>query len=671
MPRLALPTLALAALAALAGCGGSRPAVPALGPDGTPVVASWTADTLTLAEFDQAFSAAEGALVDSTQTPLERRIDFLERYVDFRLKVLAARQAGYADDSSYVAEVASYRDQLAGPYFMDRQVLDEIVRDLYEKQAEEVDVSHILFLLSPAERDTAAVYARATALKDSIDAGLLSFEDAATRYSEDPSAAQNQGHLGYLTGGRTILPFEDAAYDTPVGTVGGPVRTQFGVHLLQVHDRRVARPQIGARHILIRTTDSVSPDSARAVIESLRQRVLAGEDFAELAREYSEDTGSGANGGDLGEFGRGQMVAPFEEAAFALQNVGDLSEPVESRFGVHLIQLTSVPERPTYDEAAPNLRQLANRLPRTAIRRQAIGREYFDEAGGTYDDALVREAVLQYGEAAARDSVLANGFGAYDGRTFATVGDSTYTLDQLLPQFRRTRFGPHPAGQMIEEARAFVDEQAVEMALAQLEDRDPEFGRVFRSYADGVLLFRIAEDSVWTPAREDSVGLRRYFDARPGEFRWPTRRRVLAFRAASDSLLRAVATDLDAGTAPQAALDGRDGLRLDTLYVADSTQTELDRVLGLEPGQRTEVVLERGRRALYVLDGIEPPRDKTFGEARAELITGYQEEIEQAWENRLRARYDAKTYPERVTATSSVAPPEPTGPTTVVGDARQ
>jgi len=365
------------------------------------------------------------------------------------------------------------------------------------------------------------------------------------------------------------------------------------------------------------------------------------------------------------------MVAPFEEAAFDLENVGDLSEPVETRFGVHLIQLTSVPERPTFAEAETGLRQLANRLPRTAIRRQAIGREYFDEVGGTYDDALVREAVLQYGEAQARDSVLTNGFGAYDDRTFATVGDSTYTLGQLVPQFRRTRFGPHPAGQMIEDARGFVDEQAMEMALARLEDRDPEFGRVFRSYADGVLLFRIAEDSVWTPAREDSVGLRRYFDARPGQFRWPTRRRVLAFRAVSDSLLRAVATDLDGGMAPTAALDGREGLRLDTLYVADSTQTDLDRVLSLSPGQRTEVVLERGRRALYVLDGIEAPRDKTFDEARAELITGYQEQVENAWEARLRARYDAKTYPDRVPARSSVAPPEPTGPATVVGGARQ
>ena len=653
-----LRTLLLVSVAALAGCSGSRPApAPALGADGTPVVAAWSADTLTLAAFDAAYAAADGVLADSAQSPLERRLDFLDRYVDFRLKVLAARDAGYDRDSSYLAEVADYRDQLAGPYFLDREVLDDVVRDLYDKQAEEVEVSHVLFLLSPAETDTAAVFARAVALRDSIEAGLVAFDEAAVRYSQDPSAAQNRGALGYVTGGQTILPFEDAAYTTPVGELGGPVRTRFGVHLLRVTDRRPARGQIGARHILIRTSETVSPDSARAVIESLRARVEAGEDFGELAREYSQDTGSGADGGDLGLFGRGQMVAPFEAAAYDLAEVGDVSEPVETRFGVHLIQLTATPERPDVQTAAPELRQLALRLPRTALRRQAIGREVFREVGGTYDDALVRQAVLQYGPEQAREQILSQGFGAYADRPFATLADSVYTLSDLVPVFRQMRFGPHPAGEMIEAARAFVDEQGVERALARLEDRDPEFARVFQSYADGVLLFRIAEDSVWTPAKDDVAGLRALYGARPGQYRWPERRRVLAFHAATDSLLLAVGADLDAGrTAQQALADRAAEVRLDTLWVSDSTDTALDRALGLPAGGRTGVVADRGRRVLYVVDGVEAPRAKTFEEARAELSSDYQETVEDAWESRLRARYDARLYPERVPPESSVPP---------------
>ena len=675
--RLVLLTSLVAPLAvAVAGCGGSRP-VP-VGPDGTPVVATWTADTLTLAEFDAAYTASDGAIVDTTQTPLARRLDFLERYVDFQLKVLAARDAGYADDSSYVAEVAEYRDQLAGPYFTDRRVLDAIVADLYAKQAERVQVSHILFLLSPAARDTAAVYARAESLRDSIVAGQIAFDEAASRYSEDPSAAQNRGDIGWITGGRTVLAFEDAAYATPVGEVSEPVRTQFGVHLVYPTEREAAKADIAARHILIRTSETVSVDSARAVIASLRERVLAGEDFGALAEEYSEDPGSAGRGGDLGSFGPGRMVPTFEEAAFALRNEGDLSEPVETRFGVHLIQLTDIGARPSFEDSYAELRTLALRLPRTAVRRQAVGREYIEEVGGRYDEALVREAVEQVPSDSLLAFVRENGFGDYDDATFATVGDSTFVFSEVAPIVTRMRFGPHPAGEVIEAIRAYVDERAVEMAISRLEDRDPEFARVFRSYADGVLLFRVAEDSVWTPAKEDEAGLRAAYEARPGQFRWPERRRALAFRAASDSLLRAVAADLDAGTSPAAALAARQAdvdanrVRLDTVYVADSTGTTLDAVLSLREGDRSEVALERAQRVLYVLDGIEPPRDKTFDEARAEVITLYQDEVEDAWEARLRARYDAETYPERVPAVSSVAPPEPADavvPTVISGQA--
>ena len=546
-------------------------------------------------------------------------------------------------------------------------MLDGIVRDLYDKQAEEVEAAHVLFLLSPAETDTAAVYARAVSLRDSIAAGQIAFADAAARYSQDPSAQRPAGEpgaggsLGYLTGGQTVLPFEDVVYATPVGGLAGPVRTRFGVHLISVTGRRPARGEVGARHILIATSETVTPDSARAVIESLRARVLAGEDFAELAREYSDDPGSGARGGDLGTFGRGRMVPPFEAAAFDLEAVGDVSGPVETQFGVHLIQLTSRPPRPAFDEAVPALRQQALRLPRTALKRQAIGRRTFDEVGGSYDQALVREAVTQYGTGRVREEVLGQGFGPYTDRVFATLADSSYTFGDLYPVLQRLRYGPHPAGEMVEAARAFVDEKAVELTLARLEQTDPEFARVFRSYADGVLLFRVAEDSVWTPAREDVAGLRATYDADPGAYRWPQRRRVLALGAPTDSLLLAASADLAAGRTAAQALAARPDVRADTLYVSDSTGTALDRTLDLDVGERTGVVTERGRRTVYLLDGIEPPRPKTFDEARAEVISVYQDRVEDAWEARLRARYDAQVFPDRLPTAPRAADPAAPG----------
>lgn len=672
--RNAASALTLAvALPLAAGCGGvsptaSVPTSPALSADGSPIVAHWTADTLSLIEFENAFAQSDGILADTASNALERRQDFLNRYVNFKLKVLAAREAGYAEDSSYQAEVESYRDQLAGPYFTDKEIFDDIVRDIYVKQAEEIRVRHILF--RPQGRDTTRVYARAVAIRDSIAAGLLDFEVAARKYSGDPSVETNGGDIGYITGGRTILAFEELTYNTPVGEVGGPVRTAFGYHVIEVLDRRPTVGEIEARHILVSLDPNPAPADTLAAyetIQDLRRRVEAGEDFAELAREYSDDSGSGANGGDLGSFGMGRMVPPFEAAAFALIDVGDLAGPVRTRFGYHLIQLTGRPERPSFDDAYDALKQLAQRLPRTSLQRERVTKAYRDSLGGSFDEDLLREALSQTVPDSLTMMLLTDGFGPdYRDRVFATVGDVSYTLGELIDTYRRTptraRLGEvqrEPVQIYVDAAQSFLNEQALNQAIRDLENQDPEFRQIFQSYAEGVLYFRIAEDSVWTRAQTDEIGLRSYYSARQDEYRYPERRRVLALRSPSDSLLQTVIGQLEAGrdarTIVAAHVDRDVPLRLDTVYVADSTRSALDQTLSLNVGEHTNVVAERTRSAVYVVDGIEPPRAKTFEEARAEAATGYQEVLERNWEARLRDRYEARIYPERI-------PPRPLAP---------
>jgi len=635
-------------------------------------VAQWTADTLSLVEFEEAFAQSDGIIADTVANPLERRQDFLNRFVNFKLKVLAAREAGYAEDSSYQAEVESYRDQLAGPYFTDKEIFDDLVRDIYNKQAEEIRVRHILF--RPRGADTTAVYAEAVAVRDSIAAGQLDFEAAARAYSGDPSVETNGGDIGYVTGGLTVLPFEQLTYDTPVGEVGGPIRTSFGYHVIEVLDRRQTKGEIEARHILISPEGQEPADTLAAyqTIVELKERVEAGEDFADLARQFSDDTGSGARGGDLGSFGAGRMVPPFEQAAFALANVGDMSGPVRSRFGYHLIQLTGKPARPSYEDSYDALKQRAQRLPRTALKRDKVTRAYRDSIGGTFDEALLREALSQVPADSLTAMLLTDGFGAeYAGRTFASVGDESFTMGELIDTYRRTPnrtpFGETPRGPVaiyVDAAQTFLDEAALAQAIRDLENRDPEFRRIFRGYADGVLYFRIAEDSVWTRAKEDEAGLRSYYADRQGEYRYPERRRVLAFRSPSDSLLQAIGRQLDLGYDARnmydAFMGGAIPLRLDTVYVADSTRSALDQVLSLEVGEYTGVVAERSRSAIYVLDGIEAPRAKTFDEARAEISTGYQEVLERTWEARLRDRYEAEIYPDRIPPRPMTASPPPT-----------
>src|SRR5690606_10451969 len=259
---------------------------------------------------------------------------------------------------------------------------------------------------------------------------------------------------------------------------------------------------------------------------------------------------------------------------------------------------------PTYDEAYPELKRLAEQLPRTAVRRQEMGRQERDAAGFALDRALVDEALGQFDADSLEAQLRRDGFGAYAARPFATIGDSTYTFGQFegwyTGQQPQPVTDPHEA--VVEAMDVYLAERGFDYALAQLEERDPAFRALLDQYVDGVLLFKISEDSVWTPAAEDEAGLRAHYEAHRGAYRWRERHRILAFTSPSDSLLTAVVSDLDAGASPAAVLaaheDARLTLRLDTLYLADTTGTPLDAALALQPGQHTEVLPERSRLAV-------------------------------------------------------------------------
>ncbi len=658
MPRILLLT-ALGAL--FAGCSGSAPTtgaeVPA-DPDAL-VVAEFAGQTLTLGEFEDRYARASGDRGEAADDSIGAYEDFLTRYVDFRLKVMEARRLGLDRDSALRKEIRDYRTQLAKPYFLEREVLEDVVRDIYEKQREEIAASHILLRIDEgaAPADTLAAYQRLQAIRDSIVAGQLDFAEAALRHSEDPSAAQNRGDLGFFVGGRMILAFEDRAYDTPVGEVSDVFRTRFGYHVLKVTGRRPASPEIRASHILL----SLRPDAAEAdsveayaLAEQLQQRLDAGEDFATLARQYSDDPGSAERGGDLGFFARDRMVKPFADAAYALEEPGERSGIVRSRFGLHLIQLEERKPVASYEEQYEEIKRQAERLPRTTERLQAIGRAYRAEAGSTLDTALVRQAVAPYPADSLLARVAAEGFGEYDEATFATVGDSALALAPVVARLRANRApaGGDQEARLFDLLNAHVNEAAVEMAALELEDRDPEFRRIMEDYADGVLLFRVSEDSVWSAASRDSVALENYYEANRARYAFPERRRVVAFYSRSDSLLQEIGAALDVGRSgaeiDEMIREAPLTVRVDTMRITGPSDSVFDAALALEAGGRTEPERYRSEQVLLYLDGVEAARPMTFEEARAQAAADYQGVLEERFVGRLRDEARVALYPERL-----------------------
>ena len=285
--------------------------------------------------------------------------DYLDLYINFRLKVMEAEARGLDTNRSFQLELAGYRKQLAQPYLTADGMIEELKREAYERLTEEIRVSHILISSKPGDSpaDTLAAYKEAQKVKKRLARGE-DFELTAMRYSDDPSVKDNKGDLGYFTAFYMVYPFETAAYETKVGEISEIAKTRFGYHILKVHDRRPNSGEFTVAHILISSDPEISKVSdPEAKIREIYKEIQDGDNFEDMARKFSDDTRSSGSGGVLPIFGVGRMMKPFEEAAFALKNDGDISEPFQTRLGWHIVKRLKVDKMGTYEEIENGDRQ--------------------------------------------------------------------------------------------------------------------------------------------------------------------------------------------------------------------------------------------------------------------------------------------------------------------------
>ena len=299
-------------------------------------------------------------LVDDDAKDIDKNLDL---FINYKLKVQEAYDLKLDTVKSYKKELKKYKQQLIAPYLRDEDFEKAQIKEAYNRTREEVRASHILILFPKDKNkiDTISMIAKLNAAKKRIEAGE-SFSELAKEISEDPSAKQNGGDLGYFSAFKMVYPFEEQAYKNEVGQISKPFKTRFGYHILKVFDKRLSRGELKAAHILVKS----KKPNAKAIIDSVYQKLKDGIEFKQLANKYSDDTGSKKSGGVLPLFGSGRMVKPFEDQAFALQNEGDYSAPFKTRFGWHIVKLLKKYPVGSFEELEPKLKD--------KIKRSSLGK---------------------------------------------------------------------------------------------------------------------------------------------------------------------------------------------------------------------------------------------------------------------------------------------------------
>ena len=520
--------------------------------------------------------------------------EYLDLFINFRLKVHEAEKLGLDTTASFKQELAGYRAQATPKFMTYTEGEDSMVMLSYNHIAHDRRAAHIA-IQCPMSADDSTVNACLTMINDArlrvtegkpvkVGKGRKAkivqkpedFFAVAMDVSADPSIAETKGELGWITPFRYVWPLEKAVYETPVGQVSQVFRSGFGFHIALVEEER-PHEEVSARHIMKmvpRGNDSINA-VAKQQIDSLRALIVNDHrDFAQIAEFNSDDRGSAMRGGSLGWFSRGMMVKPFEDAAFAMTDSGQLSEPVRSQFGWHLIQLEGKRGIQPFDE----------------MKNEISKKVKMDERHKEVNEAFVRKLRQEY----------------------------------RLPE-------------------TVTDEEVLNIENANLENKYPEFRNLVKEYHDGILLFDVSLQNVWDKAAQDTAGLENYFKKHKKEYKWDTPRykgfvvycKDQASVKAAKAIVRAANPDsVSSYVDHRLNNDSVKFVRVDRGLWAKGANKVIDKL------QWKEGDWEPSEEFPYVfLSGKVLKAPQEYTDERGKVVSAYQDELEAAWIKELKAKY--------------------------------
>ena len=325
------------------------------------VIAEYNDAKISMDEFEKAYSKNVGGLEAAKDDSFENYKNFADLYTNFRMKLDDAKFRVYQNVPALKKELLDYKKKVGASYLLKKYLVEPNIKYCYEKRKVEVRASHIM--IRPDSTGEAGARNKAQAILDSIKLGKT-FEEMVQKYSQDQYSKPKGGDIFYFTAAQLPFEFEDACYKTETGTVHPQVvQTKFGFHIVKVTDRKPRVPKIKASHILISYMDAagqVDSVNAKLTVDSVLAELKAGKDFGDVAKRYSDDTGTKDKGGDLGFFERRMMVLEFDEAAFNLE-VNQVSKVIKTQFGYHIIKVTDKEAYPTFEADRDNLKNLLKR----------------------------------------------------------------------------------------------------------------------------------------------------------------------------------------------------------------------------------------------------------------------------------------------------------------------
>ena len=586
--------------------------------------------------------------------------EYLDLFINFKLKVKQAEELGLDTVATFRTELNGYREQLAKPYFTDEATLNSLIKEAYEREKTDLRASHIFFRLKPdpTPEDTLAAYNKAMSVREKLTKGA-SFEALAMEFSEDPSAKDreatqqhpflkgNRGDLGFFAAFDMVYPFENGAFGIQPGQVSMPVHTEYGFHLIKVTARRPALGKVTVAPIFMSIPKNATHDDSARIekrIDSVYQKLTSGTSFEDLVKTYSEDKGSAAKGGVLPAFGVNRMVPEFVEAIYSLGKPGDYTKPIVTPYGWHIVKLIEKRTPKTLDEEKAELKQKVMKDSRGNQTRQVV----LERIRKEYTVTENKEALKDFYKVVT-DSIFFGKWKASQANELTKmifkIGNMTFLQKEFtdfLVANQRKQDKQNIEPYVNKQYSEFMDESLLKWENSQLEQKYPEFKALMTEYRDGILLFDLTDQKVWSKAVKDTVGLQQFYQKNKSGYMWDTRLDATIYTLKDPKLVQKVKNFIQSGLSDADMLKELNTDSLKNLAIEagkfSRKENKLIDSIAWTPGFSGDITSKNSTIFVNVHKVLKP-EPKELHEARGLITADYQNFLEKEWILALRAKY--------------------------------
>ncbi len=578
--------------------------------------------------------------LDLVQDDSQKNIDsYLDLFVNYKLKLEEAYSQGLDKEPNYVRELKGYERQLTQKYISNSEVTDKLVFEAYERLGKEVNANHVLVKLSPNASEEEEAQAlkdinalRARVIKEGFDKVQKDVHNGKTIYAEN---------LGYFTAFKMVYNFETNAYNTKIGDVSEPFKTQYGYHVVIVNDVRTNRGEVTVAHIMVGAND-------KDLIDTVYKRLEQGEDFKSLAKQYSIDKSSNAKGGLLKPFSGGQLSSQvFEDEAFKLVKRGEYTKPFKTKFGWHITKLYAKKGLDTFEAEKRGLENKVKRDSRSRVLEEKRIATLLDTYNVTYDNANLADF-----EKGLHERFFKGLWNAPENlkndKVLLSIKGKAITYNEFTNFLTKVQRRPQPKkaikAVVLEQYKAFVNSSVSKYQEENLINENEEYANILNEYKEGLLLFELMGKQIWNSAQNDSIALEAYFNNNKSKYFFKKRIKATIASSASKKDAKKVLKALNKNQS-QEVIEKQFNAK--NVVVTFNTGTfnlndnAIPSTLKIKKGLSKIYKQNDAYISLNILE-ILSQQQKDFKEAKGAVMSDFQDEKELNWLKVLKAKYPVK-----------------------------